>query len=416
MFVDASHKEQAVRAALANPAVSVAVLKSVRRAVASYESVVRRYPTSSYSDDALWQAARLALDVFGKFGDVQDRQTGLRLLRWLTAEYPTSKLAKQVPGLLAATEGAAKDAGNRRPQQVSGGAAVPGTIDTGNGLPTAPTGRNSLQAASHTPGGNPSTIAAPKTTSLTKIQRSLLPDVVRVTIALDGEVAFHDERIAGPSRIFIDFPATRAAASLLDRTLRFDEDRDLVRQVRIGSQPNAATRIVLDAAGISSYSVCPIYNPYRLVIDCVRAIPTTSPPANSAAAAVGHRPPAAPSVRANLSGAAEPSRSTLPIAGRRIVTMRPDILPSATPGATAILAAARVPTTLTSRTVSNDWGRRLPNGSPAATAAILDATRVATLTSRAVGSNWGRRLPDASPAATAAILRRDAGGGHADES
>ena len=43
-----------------------------------------------------------------------------------------------------------------------------------------------------------------------------------------------------------------------------------MRQVRIGRHPNNTTRVVLDATGVSSYSVYPLYSPYRLVIDCVR--------------------------------------------------------------------------------------------------------------------------------------------------
>src|SRR5207244_1544739 len=84
-------------------------------------------------------------------------------------------------------------------------------------------------------------------------------------------------------RIFIDFPSTRAAASLTDQTLRFDGDNELVRQVRVGRHPNTTTRVVLDALGVSSYSVYPIYNPYRLVIDCLR--PTTRVPVVAAAVA-----------------------------------------------------------------------------------------------------------------------------------
>ena len=37
--------------------------------------------------------------------------------------------------------------------------------------------------------------------------------------------------------------------------------------------PNRTTRVVLDVAGISSYSVYPLYSPYRLVIDCIRETP-----------------------------------------------------------------------------------------------------------------------------------------------
>jgi len=47
MFTDAILRERAARAALADPAVSSTVLKSVRQVVAAYESVVRRYPTSA---------------------------------------------------------------------------------------------------------------------------------------------------------------------------------------------------------------------------------------------------------------------------------------------------------------------------------------------------------------------------------
>ena len=113
MFENASQKERAVRLALTDPAVSSAVLKSARQAIVSYESVVRRYPTSSYSDDALWQAGRLALDVFAKFGEGQDRESGLRMLRWLTSQYPSSRLARQVPDLLSAGTCAARTP-NRR--------------------------------------------------------------------------------------------------------------------------------------------------------------------------------------------------------------------------------------------------------------------------------------------------------------
>ena len=84
MFADASQKEQAVRATLSDPAAAAVVLKSVHQTIASYDALVRRYPTSAYSDDALWMAGRLALDAFARFGRVQDRENGVRLLHWLS--------------------------------------------------------------------------------------------------------------------------------------------------------------------------------------------------------------------------------------------------------------------------------------------------------------------------------------------
>lgn len=125
------------------------------------------------------------------------------------------------------------------------------------------------------------------------IRRSVLADAVRVVIELDGEVTFHQERIQDPWRVFVDLPGTRASSQLLERTMRFEGDADIVRQVRVGRHPNNTTRVVLDAAGVSSYSVYPLYDPYRLVIDCVRETVTTlvPPPPKPVATTIRKDPP-----------------------------------------------------------------------------------------------------------------------------
>jgi N-acetylmuramoyl-L-alanine amidase len=145
----------------------------------------------------------------------------------------------------------------------------------------------------------------------------VLPDAVRITIELDGEVPFHDERIADPARVFVDLSSTRAAAPLVDQTLRFNADADIVRQVRIGRHPNNTTRVVLDAAGVTSYSVYPLYSPFRLVIDCVR--PT-----------IAAGMPMAPLL--------PPVPAMLPAHG--ITKEWPRRLPSMTPRGTALIAEA----------------------------------------------------------------------------
>src|SRR6202035_1186047 len=115
---------------------------------------VRQYPLSAYSDDALWFGGLLSFDAFEKFGDEHDRLAATRLWRALASQYPTSKLAKQVPQQLArAAKAAQLDPPPRAPQ------------------PALPA-RTSLA-------------------SLKDIRRAVLPDVVRVTIELDGEVPFH---------------------------------------------------------------------------------------------------------------------------------------------------------------------------------------------------------------------------------
>ena len=101
MYNDAFARERTVRAAMNEDDADPAVLADLRAVVARYERVVRHYPASSYCDNALWQAAELELDAFAKFGQPQDRDAGLRLLRQLASGYPRSKLAAQVPAQFA---------------------------------------------------------------------------------------------------------------------------------------------------------------------------------------------------------------------------------------------------------------------------------------------------------------------------
>jgi N-acetylmuramoyl-L-alanine amidase len=144
------------------------------------------------------------------------------------------------------------------------------------------------------------------------ITRTVLPDAVRITIELDAEVSYHDERLPNPTRVFLDLPSTRAEPALIDRTLRFDVDNDIVRQVRIGRHPDNTTRVVLDAAGVSSYSVYPMYNPYRLVIDCIRepeptlAAAARSDPGGPATGPMPDTPPPAARIAAAPLPAADP--------------------------------------------------------------------------------------------------------------
>jgi N-acetylmuramoyl-L-alanine amidase len=333
MYVEAMAREQAVRTALADESAPDSVLKTVRAVVASYESIVRHYPTSSYCDNALWQAGRLALDAFERFGEPLDQATGTRLLRFLASEYPSSKLARQVPQILAPSAGSAS---SRDVRATTLAPVVPGR--------------------------------AARLVIIKAIHRTVLPDAVRVTIELDAEVpSFHEERISGPARIFVDFPSSRAASGLVDQTLRFDSDADIVRQVRIGRHPNATTRIVLDAAGVSSYSVYPLYNPYRLVIDCQR------PVAASGGTEAPWVTPAWPRVAASV----EISTPHLP-AGE---VARP---------------------VLVGRRLRSEWGRGLPSGSPAGSASI-EAASVRILVSRSLVTSWRSRLPSASPWDAAAI-------------
>lgn len=206
-FEAARAQEQRVRAS------DDATRADFRAVISSYWAIVRRFPASGYSDNALWQAAGAATEAFRRFGDVRDQQTAIRMFEWLKAEYPTASLAKR----------AAADLEQLAAQ------GVPGE------------------------------------TTIRAVERIVLPEVVRVTIALDREVPFYQERLENPARLYFDLRGTRAAPSLIDATFRYDDD--VIREIRLGRHPNRTTRVVLDLQGISRYSVFTLYDPYRIVID-----------------------------------------------------------------------------------------------------------------------------------------------------
>jgi N-acetylmuramoyl-L-alanine amidase len=238
-YVAALARERTLRTTLTSAADRAVYLRDVRAVVADYEAVVRRFPASSYGDESLWHAGRLALDAYGRFGDVRDRDAGLRLLQRLTTAYPASQLVKLVPAVVA---------------------SVPGQAAVAKPSPAAP----ALQAVSA------------RLSTIKGITRTVLPDVVRIVVQLDAEVPFHDERTADPDRLVIDLARTQTPARPAEQTVRFAGDSDVVRQVRLAAAQNQSTRLALDATGVATYSIYALYSPYRLVIDCVRA-PRTVP-------------------------------------------------------------------------------------------------------------------------------------------
>jgi N-acetylmuramoyl-L-alanine amidase len=243
-FVDASAQEAATRKALSVPSPPATVLKAVRTVVSAYEDVAENYPSSAYADDALWRGGKLSGDAFVVFGDPRERTVALRLFEALRLRYPSSRFLQDASSQKAAVQG------------------------------TPARGTVSFEASKPVPKPMPT---PSRVATIKDVKRSTIGDIVRVVIELDMEVAFRDQRIANPDRVFLDLPATRTVSTLKDQTLRFDVDAAPVRQVRFGRHPNQTTRVVLEAANVSSYSVYPLYSPYRLVIDCLRTMPDNAP-------------------------------------------------------------------------------------------------------------------------------------------
>ena len=194
LYAEAMAREAALRQemeASRQSTPSEPLLRRMRVMIVSYQDLARLFPTSGYSDNALWQGGMLAADAYRRFGEPVDRGTALSMLKALPARFPTSSLVKQVPAQVAR-----------------------------------------LQETPDRPSAAPAT--------LTSIRREVLPDVLRITLELEREVPFYNERLDAPSRVFVDLHNARAAETLKDVTIPFPDD--VVRQIRVGRQIDSRTR------------------------------------------------------------------------------------------------------------------------------------------------------------------------------
>ena len=73
-----------------------ATAEDFRFVINRYWSFVRRYPTSGFADNALWQAANLSADAFQRFSQDRDRYRAVQLFQWLRDQYPHSPLQAKV--------------------------------------------------------------------------------------------------------------------------------------------------------------------------------------------------------------------------------------------------------------------------------------------------------------------------------
>lgn len=343
-----------------------ATLAQLRGLIKTYEAIVRRFPGSGYSDNALWQAGNLALLAHQRFAQPADRRTAERLLAQLKHGYPSSSLARRVDEALGGSDEATAAARPARPiDPVKEGAS-------GTTLVAATTGRSADAATPDAPSQvRPARAAvgdgaappadppgSPGPVTLRDIKRSTIDGGVRMTIELDAESTYHVEQIDRPRRVFFDLKNTKAVAALQDATLKFGDEP--VPVVRLGRHPNTTTRIVFDMQGAESYSVFTLYNPVRMIIDfktgtgASASAAVTSPV--PAPAAAGRTPVRGGPIASDSTATAPPGASAAAKPGKAAVRVRPEAI--ADPPPVALVALLPAP----------DLGAVVPAPPPAAPA------------------------------------------------
>lgn len=413
LYADAMGKEQAVRKAL-DDSPSAPLAKAVRSAIATYDSLVRHYPTSSYCDDALWRASQLALDAAARLKDPSLNSLAARYVKRLATEYPASKYARQIPDvqakLASLPSGPAPSPASPAPTITPAKTTTAATANAAATAPVAAPGppasrqaraatpaapaRSATAAATTAPaatlattGTRGTTVAKPAASdasttgrthaTLLAVHRTVLPDVIRLTFDIDREVTFRQDRLSSPPRIFFDFAGTVSGRSLADRTVRFENDSDVVRQVRVGQPSSDSVRVVLDATGVSTCSASPLYAPYRLVVDCVRAagVVAAVPAPVPGPAATPRNTPAVPVVAARPVAPVAPVTTTATTAAsttgaKGAATTAPASTPS----------SSTVSTTSAPSSAASAAPAKTDNRPPTAPAAAAAATTASTAT------------------------------------
>lgn len=263
-YESALDREKTVRVQLGratSKTADLALAAALRQVTTAFEIIVRRFPTSGYSDNALFQAASLAGAAYDKFHRAEDRERASRFYRWLVQEYPHSPFVRRANAQLD--------------------------------LLASP--------------------AAGERATLTEIERTVMAGSVRVTLALDREVAYVEQRLSGPERVYFDLRNVQLTSALVDTVLTYPSD--VVNKIRTGRHPDDVVRVVLDLEDVANYSVFTLYNPFRLVIDAERTaaraatteVPAPPPPlAESEAPPPASEPPPAAETVAAASAKATP--------------------------------------------------------------------------------------------------------------
>jgi N-acetylmuramoyl-L-alanine amidase len=270
LFLAAQARERTIRAALdASPPDPPPTRDAMRQAVAAYRQVVMRYPTSGYSDNALWLAAQLSADTFVRHGDERDRAAALQLLMSLTSEYPGSSLV---------------------PRARADAARIMTLSATVNEAAPAAKAPDAVSAS------------GPEAVLVRDVRRRTTPAGSVVEIEFDGPVQYREDRLENPSRVFFDLSKTRIMDAMRDATLSFESGP--IRLVRIGRRPNSTTRIVMETAEGTRCASRMAVAPYRLVVSCGSPADQAGA-AESVPAAAVDREPSVPA--ASGSGAAAPA-------------------------------------------------------------------------------------------------------------
>jgi len=223
-------------------------------AVDSYRFLMREYPASKLSQDAMLKVAALEKDQLG------DPRAAAKIYDEFLKKYPKSarrREAQEARAELALTLGESAKSGDSGSKSARGNAVSAKNSDDSDDESTAAVTEGPAPLPPATPSGG--------TPRVRRITTRAMADSTRVTIDLEDAVQYSSARIKNPDRIFFDIHDARLPAEVAKANVKVEGD--LVTAVRAAQNHAGIVRVVLDVNGVKEYNASLQDNPPALIID-----------------------------------------------------------------------------------------------------------------------------------------------------
>jgi N-acetylmuramoyl-L-alanine amidase len=219
-------------------------------AVDSYQFLVREYPGSKYSQDALLRIGKLQREQLG------DSALASKTYEDFLKKYPHSPRKREAQEALAELallqhSDAPEVTGNAAPA-----ASAPAPVDSPVAVAVPGPVHGGVEATRRT-----GSEGAPR---IRRISASANADATRITIDLEDTVQYSSARIANPDRIFFDLHSARLTPEVARGNVQVTGS--LLTAVRVAQNQAGVVRVVLDVNGVKDYAVSLLSNPPQLVI------------------------------------------------------------------------------------------------------------------------------------------------------
>ena len=198
-------------------------------AISTYQFLISNYPDNRVARDALFTVGEIYRT------DLENPEQARNTFQQFLEKHPSSEKAPEARAKLKQLEQllAERTAGRPTP-------------------PPPPALASKLQR----PPGPP---------EVTAVRRWVGPNYSRIVIGVEDEVKFDTIRLANPDRIVLDLQNARLSPALVGKTFPIEDG--FLRQIRVAQFTPSITRVVLDVEKIEDYSIIPLPNPFRLVVD-----------------------------------------------------------------------------------------------------------------------------------------------------